>query len=339
MKAGIKIMIKIPERIKLANLPTKIEKLDRLSKLTSGPDIYIKRDDYTGTEISGNKIRKLEFSIKEALDMGCDYLITCGGIQSNHARATVAAAVKMGLKAGLILRGSKDTKIDGNLFINKLLGADIRFVTSEDYKNKRIEIMEDLKKEMEIKGFKPYIIPEGASNGIGSFGYFNAMEEIVAQEKAMNIHFDGIFIAVGSGGTHAGLLLGSKLLGISTQIYGINVCDDEEYFKNRIHEILIESNEYLDIDIQFDKSEINIIDGYVGRGYALSTPVELNFINELAKLEGVILDPVYTGKGMYGLTQEIKKGKFKDFKNILFIHTGGLFGLFPQKNLFDFNDK
>ena len=332
-------MIKIPERIKLANLPTKIEKLDRLSKLTSGPDIYIKRDDYTGTEISGNKIRKLEFSIKEALDMGCDYLITCGGIQSNHARATVAAAVKMGLKAGLILRGSKDTKIDGNLFINKLLGADIRFVTSEDYKNKRIEIMEDLKKEMEIKGFKPYIIPEGASNGIGSFGYFNAMEEIVAQEKAMNIHFDGIFIAVGSGGTHAGLLLGSKLLGISTQIYGINVCDDEEYFKNRIHEILIESNEYLDIDIQFDKSEINIIDGYVGRGYALSTPVELNFINELAKLEGVILDPVYTGKGMYGLTQEIKKGKFKDFKNILFIHTGGLFGLFPQKNLFDFNDK
>jgi len=331
-------MTKIPDRIKLANLPTKIEKLDRLSKLIGGPNIYIKRDDYTGTEISGNKIRKLEFSIKEAVDMGCDYLITCGGIQSNHARATVAAAVKMGMKAGLVLRGKEETEIDGNLFINKLLGADIRFITPEDYKNRRMEIMEDLKKEMELKDFKPYIIPEGASNGIGSFGYFNAMEEILTQEKEMDIHFDGIFIAVGSGGTHAGLLLGSKLLSSESQIYGINVCDDEKYFKDRINEILIESNKYLDMDIQFDKSEINIIDGYVGRGYALSTPVELNFINEFAKLEGIILDPVYTGKGMYGLTEEIKKGKFHDFKNILFIHTGGLFGLFPQKNLFEFNN-
>jgi D-cysteine desulfhydrase len=331
-------MVKIPDRIKLANLPTKIEKLDRLSKLLDGPNIYMKRDDYTGTEISGNKIRKLEFAIKEALDMGCDYLITCGGIQSNHARATAVAAVKMGMKAGLVLRGTEDTEIDGNLFINKLLGADIRFITTEDYKNRRIEIMDDLKKEMELKGFKPYIIPEGASNGIGSFGYFNAMEEILTQEKEMDIHFDGIFIAVGSGGTHAGLLLGSKILGSESQIYGINVCDNEEHFKNRIHEILIESNEYLDTDIKFNKSEINIIDGYVGLGYALSTPVELNFISDLAKLEGIILDPVYTGKGMYGLTQEIKNGKFNDFKNILFIHTGGLFGLFPQKELFDFSN-
>ncbi len=332
-------MIKIPDRIKLANLPTKIEKLDRLSKLMGGPDIYIKRDDYTGTEISGNKIRKLEFAIKEALQMGCDYLITCGGIQSNHARSTVAAAVKLGMKAGIVLRGNEDTQVDGNLFINKLLGADIKFVTAVDYKDRRIEIMEDFKKEMELKGFKPYIIPEGASNGIGSFGYLNAMEEILLQEKDMGIHFDGIFIAVGSGGTHAGLLLGSKIFKSNSQIYGINVCDNEEYFKNKIYEILVESNKYLDTDVDFDISEINIIDGYVGDGYALSTPVELNFISELAKLEGIILDPVYTGKGMYGLTEEIKKGKFKDFKNILFIHTGGLFGLFPQKDLFDFNNK
>lgn len=329
-------MIKIPDRIKLANLPTKIEKLHRLSKFMGGPDIYIKRDDYTGTEISGNKIRKLEFSIKEALNMGCDYLITCGGIQSNHARATVAAAVKLGIKAGIVLRGKEDTEVDGNLFINKLLGADIRFITSEDYKNRRMEIMEELKREMESKGFKPYIIPEGASNGIGSFGYLNAMEEIMTQEKELDIHFDGIFIAVGSGGTHAGLLLGCKMLGSSSKVYGINVCDDEKYFKDRIYEILIESNKYLDADIQFGKSEINIIDGYVGRGYALSTSEELQFIHEFAKMEGIILDPVYTGKGMYGLTEEIKKGKFKDFKNILFIHTGGLLGLFPQKDSFHF---
>lgn len=331
-----KIMIKIPDRIKLANLPTKIEKLDRLSKLVGGPDIYIKRDDYTGIEISGNKIRKLEFSIKQALDMGCDYLITCGGIQSNHARATVAAAVKLGLKAGLVLRGKEDTEVDGNLFINKILGADIKFITPEDYSKSRMEIMEEFKKDMELKGYKPYIIPEGASNGIGSFGYFNAMEEIIAQEEEMGIHFDGIFIAVGSGGTQAGLLLGSKILSNKAKIYGINVCDNEEHFKDAIHEILIESYKYLDMDIHIDKSEINIIDGYVGLGYALSTPVELNFINEFAKLEGIILDPVYTGKGMYGLTQEIKSGRFHDFKNILFIHTGGLFGAFPQKDLFDF---
>jgi D-cysteine desulfhydrase len=330
-------MVKIPNRIRLANLPTKIEKLDRLSKLMGGPDIYIKRDDYTGTELSGNKIRKLEFAIKDALDMGCDYLITCGGIQSNHARATVAAAVKLGMKAGLVLRGEEDTAVDGNLFINKLLGADIKFITPLDYKNRRIEIMEDFKKEMELKGFKPYIIPEGASNGIGSFGYFNAMQEIMSQETDMGIHFDGIFIAVGSGGTHAGLLLGSKILGSESQIYGINVCDNEEHFRNRIHEILLESNTYLDIDTQFDKSEINIIDGYVGLGYALSSPIELKFISEFAKLEGIILDPVYTGKGMYGLTQEIKSGRLSHLKNILFIHTGGLLGLFPQKNLFDFS--
>jgi D-cysteine desulfhydrase len=330
-------MVKIPDRIRLANLPTKIEKLDRLSKLMGGPDIYIKRDDYTGTEISGNKIRKLEFAIKEALETGCDYLITCGGIQSNHARATVAAAVKLGMKAGLVLRGEEKTAVDGNLFINKLLGADIKFITPLDYKNRRIEIMEDFKKEMELKGFKPYIIPEGVSNGIGSFGYFNAMQEIMSQETDMGIHFDGIFIAVGSGGTHAGLLLGSKILGSESQIYGINVCDNEDHFRNRIHEILLESNTYLDIDTQFDKSEINIIDGYVGLGYALSSPIELKFISEFAKLEGIILDPVYTGKGMYGLTQEIKSGRLSHLKNILFIHTGGLLGLFPQKNLFDFS--
>lgn len=333
----MEIMLKIPNRIKLANLPTKIEKLERLTKLIGGPEIYIKRDDYTGTEVSGNKVRKLEFSIKEAVDMGCNYLITCGGIQSNHARATVAVAVKMGMKAGLVLRGNEDIELDGNLLLNKLLGADIRFITPEDYRNRRMEIMEELKREMKLKSFKPYIIPEGASNGIGSFGYFNAMEEILVQEKEMGIHFDGIFIAVGSGGTHAGLLLGSKIFSSRAQIYGINVCDDEKYFKNRIHEILIESNEYLDTDIQFDKSEINIIDGYVGRGYALSSPVELNFIKEFAMLEGIILDPVYTGKAMYGLIEEIKSGRFKEFKNILFIHTGGLFGVFPQKNLFDFS--
>lgn len=329
-------MFNIPEKLNIANLPTKIQKLERLTKELQGPNIFIKRDDETGSEISGNKIRKLEFSVKEALNQGCNLLITCGGIQSNHCRATAAIAAKLGLKSSLVLRGSETKDIDGNLFLNKLLGADIRFITAEDYKHNRMLIMETLKTEYEKQGFKPYIIPEGASNGIGTFGYFNAMEEILNQERDMNIHFDKIIVAVGSGGTHAGLLLSKKILGFNGEIYGINVCDNEDYFKNRILNILDESINYLNMDLTFNLDEVHIIDGYVGRGYALSTPETLSFILHIAQLEGLILDPVYTGKAMYGLAEEIKKGTFKKDENILFIHTGGLFGLFPQRGLFNF---
>lgn len=327
-------MIKIPERIHLANLPTRIEKLERLSAALGGPEIYIKRDDQTGMELSGNKVRKLEYSLKEAIDNGCDYLITCGGLQSNHCRATAAAAVKLGMKCCLVLRGEEGSLPVGNLLLNRLLGADIRFITAEEYSNQRPEIMEGLKQDLRQNGFKPYIIPEGASNGIGSFGYYTAMEEIMNQEKELNISFDCIVLAVGSGGTYSGLWLANKLHNHPADVCGINVGGDAEYFKTRIQEILYESMKYMNVTVPVSKDDINIIEGYVGRGYALSRPEELMFIHDLAKLEGVILDPVYTGKAMYGLTQEIKKGTFKDYKNILFIHTGGLFGLFPQGDLF-----
>lgn len=328
-------MIKIPERISLANLPTPIEKLNRLSNVLGGPEIFIKRDDQTGTELSGNKVRKLEYSLKEALDEGCDYLITCGGIQSNHCRATAAAAVKLGMKSCLVLRGEDTDQPEGNLLIDRLLGADIVFITAEEYINKRAEIMEGIKKELSKKGFKPYIIPEGASNGIGGFGYYTAMEEIIEQERNLGISFDCIVLAVGSGGTYSGLWLANKLHNHSADIYGINVGGDAEYFKTRIPEILKDSMKYMGISMPVSTEEINIIDGYVGRGYALSRPEELRFIRDLSRLEGIILDPVYTGKAMYGLTEEIKKGTFNKYKNILFIHTGGLFGLFPKGNLFE----
>lgn len=328
-------MIKIPDRIRLANLPTPIEKLNRLSNVLGGPEIFIKRDDQTGTELSGNKIRKLEYSLKEALDKGCDYLITCGGIQSNHCRATAAAAVKLGMKSCLVLRGEDTNQPEGNLLIDRILGADIIFITAEEYSNKRAEIMEGIKKELSQKGFKPYIIPEGASNGIGCFGYYTAMEEIIEQERKLSTGFDCIVLAVGSGGTYSGLWLANKLHNHSADIYGINVAGDAEYFKARIPEILEDSMKYMGISMPVSKEEINIIDGYVGRGYALSRPEELRFIRDLSRLEGIILDPVYTGKAMYGLTEEIKKGTFNKYKNILFIHTGGLFGLFPKGNLFE----
>jgi D-cysteine desulfhydrase len=184
-----------------------------------------------------------------------------------------------------------------------------------------MQVMEGVKTSMENKGFKPYIIPEGASNGIGGLGYYKAIEEIMLQEKEMKVHFDGIVIATGSGGTYSGLLLGSKILNYDTKIYGVNV-------------ILHNSMSYMNVNLNFSKDEINIIDGYVGKGYALSSEWELEFIKELAKLEGIILDPVYTGKAMYGLTEEIKKGKFSEHENLLFIHTGGMFGIFPQKSHF-----
>lgn len=326
----------IPSRVIIANLPTKIEKLERLTKQLGGPNIYIKRDDQTGSEISGNKIRKLEFSVKEAIDNGCDTLITCGGIQSNHARATAAVAARLGMNSHLVLRGDKESQIDGNLFLDKLLGAQIHYISAESYRNRRFEIMNEIKNELLLQGYNAYIIPEGASNGIGSFGYLNAVEEIIIQQQQMGIFFDAIVSAVGSGGTYAGLFIGNKVLGNNANVYGINVCDDEEYFKNRISEIIVENIEYTENNVDFSKDEIKIIDGYVGRGYALSRSEELEFIYDFAKLEGIILDPVYTGKAMFGLVEEIKKRRFESCKNILFIHTGGMYGLFPQKELFNF---
>ena len=313
------------KRIRLANLPTKIEKLDRLSH-ELGKNIYIKRDDQTGTEISGNKIRKLEFSVGEALENNCDYLITCGGIQSNHARATAAVAAKLGLGSYLVLRGDEKEEAEGNLFLDKMLGANIRFVTSEEYKNHRTKIMEGIRIQLEEEGHKAYIIPEGASNGIGSLGYVNAMEEILEQEKQLGIKFDAIVVAVGSGGTYAGLYYGNYIRDNPAKIYGVNVCNNKEHFQEVVGNLLEEITPYTGKQIVVDKEEINIIDGYQGLGYALSQTEEIQFIHHFAKLEGIILDPVYTGKAMYGLFNEINKGSFNMHENILFIHTGGIFG-------------
>ncbi|CAJ1315825.1 D-cysteine desulfhydrase [Paenibacillus nuruki] len=329
-------MITIPERIILANLPTKIEKLERISAQLQGPSIYIKRDDQTGTELSGNKIRKLEYCIREAIDQGCDTLITCGGIQSNHCRATAAAAAKLGLKAIVVLRGHDPDTYEGNLLLDHLLGAEVRWISSEDYRDHRMDIMHTIADEVSAKGQQAYVIPEGASSGIGAFGYFSALQEIVQQEQELGISFDAVIVAVGSGGTHGGLLLAQQLLPTSHRIIGINVCDDEDYFIKAITTVIEESAHYLDQSVTIPTEAIEIIDGYVGKGYAQSQPQELQCIKDLASLEGVILDPVYTGKAFYGLVEEIRKGTFQDLQNILFIHTGGLYGLFPHSASFEF---
>lgn len=326
--------VQIPEKIELANLPTRIEKLERLSNELKGPSIFIKHDDHTGMEWSGNKVRKLEYALKEALNRKSDYLITCGGNQSNHCRATAAVATRLGLKCCLLLRGTPDTLPEGNLFLDKMLGAEIRFVSPEDYAQRRNELMHGIKTEKEKQGYNSYIIPEGASNGIGSFGYYNALLEIRKQEMEMGISFDAIVIAVGSGGTYAGLLLAKKLTNHKVALPGYLVGGSNQYFEETIHEIFRECSQYLKMDIAPDKGDLELIDEYIGRGYGLSTPEELDFIGHLAQLEGIILDNVYTGKAMFGLVSDIKKGKYAEMKNILFIHTGGMFELFSQTKLF-----
>ena len=326
----------IAKKLRLGNFPTRIERLEKFSTIVK-EHVYIKRDDQTGTEFSGNKIRKLEYSINEAINNECDTLITCGGIQSNHARATAAAGIKLGLKSVLVLRSDEKPELEGNYLIDKIMGADVRIISSEDYRERRQEIMENILKELEAKGRKGYIIPEGASNGIGTFGYLACFNEILEQEKEHGIVFDTIVTAIGSGGTFAGLYLGDKLTNSGKKIVGINVCDTAEYFKERVSEILKEVKTYIpDTEFEISKDDMCIIDGYVGDGYAVSRTEELDFICDFAEAEGIVLDPVYTGKAMRGLYTEIKKGTFKDSKNILFIHTGGLFGLFSKRDQFGF---
>ncbi|NOZ61425.1 MAG: D-cysteine desulfhydrase family protein [Calditrichaeota bacterium] len=324
----------IPGKMSLARLPTPIQKLERLTKKWNSPEIYIKRDDFTGSEYSGNKIRKLEFSIAEAKRQSANFLITCGGVQSNHARATAVAAARLGMGSFLVLRGEEPEEKDGNLFLDLLVGARVRYISAEDYRNRVEEIMGEIGDELAAEGHKAYIVPEGASNAIGSFGYFTAAAEILQQMNEMGINFDYIVCADGSGGTHAGLLMGKKFFQLSSEIIGINVCDDADYFKEKVTRICRNAAMQYRVPVTVEAEEVHVIDGYVGEGYALNRPEEIEFISQIAKLEGVILDPVYTGKAFFGVYDQIQKGFFKKEDKILFIHTGGIFGLFPKKNLF-----
>ena len=324
--------MQLPEKVELAFLPTPIYKLEKVSKQFQ-KNIYIKRDDLTGIETSGNKIRKLEYSLREAFEQGCDLVITCGGMQSNHARATAYAAAKLSMKSCLLLRGNGSSEpVEGNYFLDRLVGADIVIKEPEIFNRDKDKIMLKLKTAYEAKGYKPYIIQMGASNGIGTLGYVEAFTEILKQEEAMKVEFDTIIDAVGSGGTYAGLYIGNELNRTKKQIIGFNVCDDKEYFIKEITKIIKEAQVYFDQEIKTER--IKIIDGYVGQGYALSRSEELDAIASLAKLEAVVLDPVYTGKAYYGLINELEKGTFVDSENILFMHTGGIFGLFPKQSQF-----
>ncbi|RMF65815.1 MAG: pyridoxal-phosphate dependent enzyme, partial [Calditrichaeota bacterium] len=258
---------------------------------------------------------------------------TCGGPQSNHARATAVAAAKLGLKSHLVLRNSVAAQMEGNAFLSRLVGAEVTNVSAEEYM--RIdEVMQRIADEAREQGHKPYVIPEGGSNELGVLGYVKAVEETLAQLKRSKTKVHHVFVAVGSGGTYAGLLLGKHLFDFSAEIHGINVCDSASYFEGRILRLLKETKKRFGLEVSFTKKDLHILDGYVGKGYGLSSQEEIDLIKTIARTEGVVLDPVYTGKAMLGMVDQIRQGRFKAGETLLFFHTGGIYGLFPKRSLF-----
>ena len=313
-------------RLDLAQRPTPLRRW-RVPNLPSGIELWIKRDDQTGITLSGNKARKLEFLLADALQRGADTVITCGGIQSNHARATAVAARELGLDSHLLLnhrQTDRNPGLVGNLLLDRLVGARIHLITYEEYQE-RERLMQELADRLSAQGRKPYLIPEGGSNALGSWGYLEAVREIQEQAFAAGVDFTDVVFACGSGGTAAGLALGVKLSGWPVRVHAVNVCLNAEYFHKKVGSIV------QGMGADYSPADLDILDGYFGLGYAKSRPEELALMRDVARATGVILDPVYTGKAFNGLWNElsVRSARFKGSK-ILFIHTGGLFGLYDK---------
>ena len=321
-----------PEKLSLACLPTPLQPLDRLSeRLGTGQRLWVKRDDLTGSAISGNKVRKLEFTLAHALAAGADTIVTCGGVQSNHCRATAVLAAQLGLKVHLILRGTAAElePLAGNVLLDLLCGAEIELHEPAHYQKHFTALYRAALDRYEQQGSKPYWITTGASDGVGVWGYFNACEELQADFARHGIAQPHIVCASGSGGTQAGLIAGNVLHELNASIWGINVCDDENYFRKKIRADLKAWKKLHRLPFAVDDWDIQLIDGYVGDGYGKASDELLGLIADVARMEGLILDPVYTGKAFYGLISELQRGRFDGARDIVFVHTGGIFGLQP----------
>jgi D-cysteine desulfhydrase len=322
------VAINFPSSFGFTYAPTPIIEL----KSRTAQRLWLKRDDLTGIELSGNKIRKLDFLFRQAIDEGAEGIITCGGLQSNHCRAAAYLSRKVNLACLLYLRGSAEEVPTGNYFLNLLSGAEIRYVNRETY-HQIDAVMEEAAASLQEKGKKYYIIPEGGSNEIGAWGYCRCFIEIVEQTRQLEIPVDAIVVASGSGGTHAGLLIGKMIEKSTIDIISVNVCDNAEYFKRKITQIIRRFEKRYDFRFEFKDSEIQIIDGFVGRGYAEIDEDVVALIKRMILNEGLIFDPVYTAKAFLGLEHLLQSGG-TEYKNIVFIHTGGVFGLFPYARHF-----
>jgi D-cysteine desulfhydrase len=312
--------IPYPPSIPLARLPTPIEPLARVSARL-GIALDVKRDDLTDVAMTGNKVRKLEFLLAAARAEGCEGAVTCGAAQSNHARATAVAAARLGMKAHLVLRGEAPASVEANLLLARLCGASARFVPLALWP-RRDEVMRE---EAARLGGRWSVIPEGGSSALGAWGYVRCAEEIAAHERAAGIAYDAVVCADGSGGTHAGLLAGRLLLDRPWRVLGFAVCDDAAYFRGRVGAILDEMRARYALRIEGHGAAFENVDAY-----SASCEADLDTIRDLAAEEGIFLDPTYTAKALRGLLGEVAAGRIARGSRVLFVHTGGIFGLFPR---------
>jgi D-cysteine desulfhydrase len=323
-----------PPRIELARIPTPLARLARLSAQTGGRPFWVKRDDLTGLELSGNKVRKLEYVVADAQHQGADTLVTDGGFQSNHCRATAATGARLGMRVRLILRHPTGTpQPDGNLLLDQLFGAEISFVAPEEFRARRAEIVKGVIDELVSRGRRPYYFPVGASIPLGTWGYIRCAAELREQLAEHNIERAEIVCAVGSGGTIVGLMLGRALLGMDRcRIWGVPVCDDAAYWQRELRRLERETVHRYALNVSEADTPIRLIDGFVGPGYAIPYPEDIDAIRLVARTEGLLLDPTYTGKAFAGMLHAVKTGILDAEAAIIFMHTGGAFGLFPQRD-------
>lgn len=324
--------MKIDQKIKLAFLPTPIESLTRINNLLSGPKLFIKRDDNTGLAFGGNKTRKLEYLAYDALQKGADTLVSSGAIQSNHCRQVAATAAKLGLNCELLLKGEQPKELTGNLFLNKLLGAKIHWTNHDISTNALTTLAEQLK----LDNKKPYVIPVGGSDPIGSLGYVNAMIELTQQIKNTTLKFDHIVFASCSGGTHAGLAVGAKLMEFNGLIHGIQIAELDflmSPYEKHLADLSNMTTKLIALNYNFERTDFIVNKNYLGQGYGIVTDNEKRAIDFMAKQEGILLDPVYSARAFGGLLDMIDKKVFNKNENILFWHTGGQPALFAHTNL------
>jgi L-cysteate sulfo-lyase len=317
-------------RIKLAHLPTPLEFLPRLTEHLGGPSIYVKRDDCTGLAGGGNKTRKLEFLIADALEKGADTIITQGAVQSNHARQTAAAAATHGLRCELLFENRiaqpSDTYLNsGNVLLDRLFGANIHHYPGGSDMN---AAMEEVANQLREDGLTPYVIPGGGSNPIGALGYVNCALEILHQANERQLHIDHIVHATGSAGTQAGLVTGLRATHSGIPVLGIGVNAPQQAQEQKVFDLAVETADYIGAGGCVQREDVIANCDYVGAGYGVPTEGMREALLLLARLEGLLFDPVYSGKGLAGLIDLATKGHFADDENIVFLHTGGSAGLF-----------
>lgn len=317
-------------RVPLAHLPTRLEFLPRLTELLDGPEIWVKRDDCTGLATGGNKTRKLEFSMGEALEQGADTIITVGAVQSNHVRQAAAAACKLGMKCEVLLEHrignpSELYRTSGNVLLDRIFGANLReYKKGTDFG----AAMEEIAGEVRANGGTPYIIPGGASNPVGALGYVGCAEELLRQCDEQDVAFDHVVLASGSAGTHAGLAVGLRGNGSDLPMLGIGVNIPRDQQEEKVFGLAIETATYVGKPGCVAREDIVADCNYVGPGYGEPTEAMNEAVLMLARLEGLLFDPVYSGKALAGMIDYIRQGRFSQSEKVVFLHTGGVAGLF-----------